>query len=457
MTRLWSTLTEKKEDLPEHRPLRLFVCGPTVYNLIHVGNARTFLVFDVFVKYLRAKGINVFYLQNITDVDDKIINRAIEEDSFWKDVARRYEKEYFRDIKALGIDSVTKFARATDYIPEIINQIKTLVEKGHVYKIEDDGWYFDLTTFPEYGKLSHRTVEQAEDATSRIDASDKKRNKGDFCVWKFSKPGEPIWKTDLGPGRPGWHIEDTAITEKFFGPQYDIHGGGLDLKFPHHEAEIAQQESASGKKPLVQVWMHAGLIKVGGSKMSKSLGNFLMARDLLARHSADVFRMAVIAHHYRSPMDWDETLAATAEKNLLDIQMFLAKLDMVRKYGKGAGKLPVADLEQRFGEAMSDDFNTPEALGTLMSFMNQINKSMWAAAPEQAKSAADAIKTILKSLGFRETGPKISLRARLLARRRERLRANKQFIQSDALRADLEKLGYISEDTPLGPLVWPDR
>lgn len=454
---IFNTLSEKKEEIPSHRPLRLFVCGPTVYNLIHIGNARTFVAFDIFARYLRSRDIKVFYLQNITDVDDKIINRAAEEGAGWKEIARRYEKAYLRDLKALGINSVTKHARATDYIPQIVKQVEALIKKGHVYKIEDDGWYFDLTTFPEYGRLAHRTIFAAEDATSRIDSSDRKRNKGDFCVWKFSKPGEPVWKTELGAGRPGWHIEDTAITEHFFGPQYDIHGGAVDLKFPHHEAEIAQQESASGKKPMVRIWMHAGFLKAGGDKMSKSLGNFLLVEQLLARHPADIFRMAVIAHHYRSPMDWDETLAKTAEKNFLDIQMFIAKLDMVRRRGAGVGHLPTAEFQKRFHAAMEDDLNTPEALAAIMSFMNESNKSLWDASKEAAKGASDALKNILETWGFKEIGPKVPIRARLLAGKRERLRANKQFIQSDALRADLEKLGYRSEDTPLGPLVWPNR
>ncbi|MEK7195620.1 MAG: class I tRNA ligase family protein, partial [Patescibacteria group bacterium] len=251
--KIFNTLSGKKEPLPKapKQGLRLFVCGPTVYDYVHIGNARTFTVFDLFVRYLRGCGVKTYYLQNITDIDDKIISRAQKEGKNWKLISRKFEAVFRKNMKDLGNIFVDRYARATDFIPQIIKQVKTLIKKGCAYKIGGDGWYFDLKKFPEYGKLAHRTIEQAEDATSRIDSSGKKRNKGDFCLWKFSKPGEPSWKTDLGDGRPGWHIEDTAITESFFGPQYEMHGGGVDLRFPHHEAEIAQQESASGKKPFV--------------------------------------------------------------------------------------------------------------------------------------------------------------------------------------------------------------
>src|SRR3989344_7713743 len=218
--RIFDTLSESQKPL-NRKKIKLFVCGPTVYGNIHIGNARTYLVFDMFARYLRSMGVDVFYLQNITDIDDKIIAQAVIEKSDAKTTAAKYQKIYLKDIKSLGISSVTRYAPATKYIPEIVKQIKTLVRKGNVYKIDGDGYYFDVTTFPEYGKLARRTLAQAEDGVSRIDESVLKRHKADFCVWKFSKPGEPKWKTDIGEGRPGWHIEDTAITEHFFGPQYD--------------------------------------------------------------------------------------------------------------------------------------------------------------------------------------------------------------------------------------------
>ncbi len=332
MIRIHDTLSGTKTAIPDVPKLRLFVCGPTVYDRPHIGNARTFVAFDLFVRWLRSRRMNVFYLQNITDIDDKIIDRAKEEGIAWNTLARRYENIFLENMNQLGVISVDRYARAADFIPEIVAQVKTLIEKGHAYRIEGDGWYFDITTFPEYGKLARRTAAQAEDATSRIDASDRKRNRGDFALWKFpdpERPDEPRWPSDdLGAGRPGWHIEDTAITGHFFGPQYEVHGGAMDLKFPHHEAEIAQQESASGLSPFVAIWMHSGFLTVDGAKMSKSLKNFVTIDDLLARHSASAFRMMVFMHHYRSPLDYTETLALNAEKNLETLAVFAAKLGM---------------------------------------------------------------------------------------------------------------------------------
>src|SRR3989344_2251556 len=282
---LYNTLTHKKGLFSpiNHDRAKMFVCGPTAYDYIHIGNARTFIVFDTLARALRVSGLEVEYLQNITDIDDKIITRASEEGVSPDELSKRFSRIFLDDAKSLNIKSVDKYPKATDHIDEVVAQVKKLIEKKNVYLIEGDGWYFDLTTFPNYGKLSGRTVEMAEDGVSRIDASDKKRNKGDFCVWKISKPGEPSWDSDLGAGRPGWHIEDTAITEHYFGPQYDLHGGAEDLIFPHHEAEIAQQESASGLTPFVRTWIHVAFLTVDGKKMSKSLGNFYTMRDVEER------------------------------------------------------------------------------------------------------------------------------------------------------------------------------
>ena len=252
--KLYNTLSRKKKcpEPEEQRKLRLFVCGPTVYDYTHIGHARTYLFFDFFTKYLRHRGYEVNYLQNITDIDDKIIARAADRKIRPDELAQQFTDFYFEDMKTISVDAVTIYAPATAFISQIVAQVERLVDKGFAYKIENDGWYFDISKDEDYGKLSGRTASQAEDGVSRIDDSDAKRNRGDFCLWKFSKPNEPKWNTRIGTGRPGWHIEDTAISEYYFGPQYDIHGGADDLKFPHHEAEIAQQESASGLKPFVR-------------------------------------------------------------------------------------------------------------------------------------------------------------------------------------------------------------
>ncbi len=451
--KLFNTLSGEKEELgiPAGRTLKLFVCGPTVYDHPHIGNARTFMVFDIFARYLRSKGVKLTYLENITDIDDKIIDRANEQNTDWEEIARRYEKIFLTDMKALGITSVDMYARATNYIPEIVSQVKALVKKGSAYLIEDDGYYFDLTSFPDYGKLSRRTVNQAEDAVTRIDTSDKKRNRGDFALWKLSKENEPGWKTELGFGRPGWHIEDTAITEHFFGPQYDIHGGALDLKFPHHEAEIAQQESTSGKIPFVKLWMHSGFLTVAGEKMSKSSRNFLTVEDFLSKYPPEIFRMIVVMHNYHSPLDYNEGLIHAAKKNLSDIGAFAAKLKMAE--GEKSENL-AEGFAKKFSEAMEDDLNTPKALASIFETMTATQPIFWSLSPKSARALIKALKTALESLGLQLPKPSIALRAKLLARRREKYRTSQQFIQSDALRDKLSALGYTIEDTPRGPFLW---
>lgn len=444
--RIYDTLSGEKKELVQpkilglfKRPIRMFVCGPTVYDHPHIGNARTFVFFDLFVRYLRSRGFVITYLQNITDVDDKIIQRAADEHTDWQTVAKRYETAFMDYNKRLGITSVDAFARSTEYIPEVITQVQTLISKGHVYKIDGDGWYFDLTTYAGYGQLAKRTVQQAEDGVTRIDASNKKRNAGDFCVWKLtpvvgrqsSVVSEPSWPSkELGDGRPGWHIEDTAITEKFFGPQYHIHGGALDLKFPHHEAERAQQESASGKQPFVQIWMHAGFLTINGQKMSKSLGNFMTVDDVLTKMTADEFRMMLVMHHYRQPLDFTEQTIAMAKDSL---HYFRVRTQALRK--KGSQKS--AAIEKEFAEAMDDDFNTPRAIAAL-----------------RRSDDSAFIESALAAVGITAYAP-LPARVEELVQKRELSRASKQFAQSDALRKEIEQLGYVVEDTPQGPLVLP--
>jgi len=312
MIKLYNTLSRKKEAVrpKSGKKLNLFVCGITPYDQTHIGHARTYIVFDAFVRFLRLKGYKAFYLQNITDIEDKIIKRAKIAKVRPLQLARKFEKEYLNDMKALGILSVSKYARATAHIPEIISQVQRLLEKGYAYEVKGDGMYYNIAKFKEYGKLSGRTIGQAEDAVSRIDESVQKRNKGDFALWKFEVKAEhdPAWLSPWGPGRPGWHIEDTAITEKYFGSQYDLHGGARDLIFPHHEAEIAQMEAISGKKPMAKHWMHSGFLTVKGEKMSKSLGNFITVQEFLKKHSLRALRLLVLKTHYRSPIDYSESI-----------------------------------------------------------------------------------------------------------------------------------------------------
>ncbi|MDP1689277.1 MAG: cysteine--tRNA ligase [bacterium] len=467
MLSIYNTLSNKKEtfERPKKGQIKLFVCGPTVYDKTHIGHARTYIFFDVVKRYLSHLSYKVIYLQNITDVHDKITERANQERVKPLVIARRYEKYYFAAMKKLNVASVTKYARATNYIPEIIKQITILLSKGNAYIIQNDGIYFDLKSFPEYGKLSRRTTEQAEDAISRIDESVSKRNKGDFCLWKFysGEISEPFWETKLGKGRPGWHIEDTAITEKNFGPQYDIHGGGVDLKFPHHEAEIAQQESASGKKPFVQIWMHTGALLVDGKKMSKSLGNFITVEDFLKTYSPQVLKLLVLKNHYRSPIDYSDRIAKEALIEWDNILQFLAKLNFVKKINK-VSKTLSSDIETlltkfyaEFNGAMQDDFNTSKAISSFHLIINEFQKRIYSLNIKEIKFIEQRVVNNLNLLGLEVKLPKIPAKIAILGKKRELMRSNKQFIQSDDLRKEMDTLGYTIEDTPLGSFLWPQK
>lgn len=441
---------------PEGRPLNVFVCGPTVYGDAHIGHARTYVVFDSFVKFLRAVGFEVFYLQNITDIDDKIIAKARQLGVDWKSISEKYTKENFEDFERLSITAVDEYAKATNFIPEIVEQVKVLLTKGVAYEIMGDGIYFDVSTFPDYGKLSRRTIAQAEDSMSRIDESVGKKNKADFTLWKFSKLGEPAWDSEIGAGRPGWHIEDTAISEKFFGPQYDLHGGGIDLKFPHHEAEIAQQESASGRKPFVKIWMHTGSLTVNGEKMSKSLNNFVTIKKFLSLSSSNVLRLLILSSHYRSPIDYTEGLLSDIVSKWLTVLGFLARIEMLKN--NGAKNVPrIASLErvrEQFFTELSKDFNTPKAIAVIFSFIREVNVKIWEVGSDEAGDLKALLNECLGILGlkalFEEAGHEVTE----LIKAREEFRENKQFAQADGLRKKINDLGFELEDTPLGPLVW---
>ncbi len=472
MLKIYNTLSRKKKIfLPrsiskrllrgkprKEKKLNLFVCGPTTYDLSHIGHARTYLVFDLITKYLKQKGYRVFYLQNITDIDDKIINRAKEEKVFWKDLSRRFEREYLKDMRALNINSVTKYARATSHIKEIISQVERLLKKGYAYQIKD-GIYYDIKKFKDYGKLSKRTSLMAEDAVSRIDESKEKRNKGDFCLWKFSKPGESAWDSAWGPGRPGWHIEDTAITEKYFGPQYDIHGGARDLIFPHHEAEIAQMEAISGKKPLVKYWLHTGFLTVQGQKMAKSLGNFITIKDFLKKHSARILRLFVFKTHYRSPIDYSEKEIEQVKNQLERIDEFIKKIRNPKSEIRNKSKIQISKFEKEFEKAMEDDFNTPKAIAVTFDLVNKGNSLI-----AQNKLDKIATKDILKFLkkidkvfnfiflGER-TAPKIPSFIKKMVSEREKARKKGDFKLADEIRRKIKQMGYWIEDTGKGPKI----
>jgi len=457
--KLHNTLTRKKEAFKpiKGNKVNLFVCGITPYDYAHIGHAKTYVQFDVIVKYLRYSGYDVFYLQNVTDIDDKIIQRAKQKKLKPLDLARAFEKEYHKDMKDLGVDSVNKFSRATECIKEIIKQINILVEKGFAYKIEGDGIYFNLSKFPEYGKLSGRKSAEAEDAVTRIDESIKKLNKGDFCLWKKSKKDEPSWKDPwFNGGRPGWHIEDTAITESAFGPRYDIHGGARDLMFPHHEAEIAQMESASGKKPLVRYWLHTGFLNVKGQKMAKSLGNFIIIRDALKKYDAKVLRLFYISSHYRSSVDFSEELLEQAKSSLERLNDFARKLKNSKekdaRTSSGINSVDdeklIENTKKEFLRHMDDDFDTPKALAVIFDFVREVNKKGGGKKSYELMLEFDKIFNILDT-----EEEKIPTEIKNLVAQREKAREEKDFEKADKTREDLKKKGYLLEDTKEGVRV----
>ena len=441
--KIYNTLTRKKELFKPIRGknINLFVCGPTVYDYSHIGHAKTYVQFDLIVRYLRYRKYKVFYLQNITDLDDKIINRARELKKDPLKLAREFEELYYDDIKKLDINSVNKYARATDYIKQIVKQVKTLLKKSYAYKIED-GIYFDLSKFEEYGKLSGRTALEAEDSISRIDDNINKKNKGDFCLWKFSKKDEPSWNTEIGGGRPGWHIEDTAITESFFGPQYDIHGGARDLIFPHHEAEIAQMESISGKKPLVKYWLHTGFLNLEREKMSKSLGNIITIKDILRKYNPEVIRFFFLSNHYRMPIDFSKEILEQYKNSLQRINDLIIRLKNSKD--KDDTKL-INKTKKAFIKAMDDDFDTPKSFAIIFDFIRRVNKKGGSKRTLQFLKEIDSIFNILN---FEEEKlPKELMR---LIEKRERARKNKEYKTADKIRNELKNKGIILEDTEKG-------
>ena len=450
---LWNTLTRRKEKVEPIDPpaLRLFVCGPTVYDASHLGHAKTYTQFDLAARYLRFRGFDVEYVQNITDIDDKIINRAREMGIEPAQLARDVEARFLEDMQALGNTSVDRYARATEFIDQIVSQIQRLIEKGHAYELPD-GWYFDIDTFPEYGKLARRKALSPEDAVSRVDENPLKKHPGDFALWKRRKPGEPYWDTPLGEGRPGWHIEDTAITEALFGAQYDMHGGAIDLIFPHHEAEIAQMEAISGRAPLVRYWMHTGFLNLREEKMSKSLGNFFTIRDVLKTVDARVLRYFLLSHHYRSPIDYDPDMLEPAAAALKRLENFVLRLP-AGDGGADDDSAEVRDAREAMIAALDDDFDTPAALGALFAFIREQNRrDQPAAGARRLMEDFDRIFGVLPpgDTAVAPGGAESDDAIQAEVDRRQALRAERKFAEADEIRDRLLAMGVVVEDTADG-------
>ena len=495
MIRIYNTKERAKADFEaiQRGHVGMYVCGPTVYNRIHIGNARTFISFDVIRRYLLWRGFDVTFVQNVTDVDDKIINRANEEGRSAAEVAAEYTEAFIADMRAVGVMDPDVRPKATEEIPAMIELISELVEGGHAYEVEGDV-YFSVRSYPGYGQLSGRNVDEMESGHRELRSDgqgleDRKRDPLDFAVWKAAKPGEPAWESPWGPGRPGWHIECSAMSRKYLGLPFDIHGGGADLVFPHHENERAQSEAACGCT-FANYWMHGGMLQINAEKMSKSLGNFMLLHDVLEATRPEALRMLMLQTHYRSPLDFSEERLAEADAALVRIENAVRGLDWAIEHAQDVpSPLDTRALIDRTREtrtafivAMDDDFNTCAALGAVFTFVGEVNaqvadKTVSLTDVAALKQARQAIVDLMGALGISVEAPAASGPAfppevvalakewagyagespaeaadALLAARAE-ARANKQWDVADGIRDGLAALGLAIEDTPQGPRV----
>jgi cysteinyl-tRNA synthetase len=478
--RIFNTQTRKKEDFTPvcEGKVGIYVCGITAYDVCHVGHARSAVVFDVITRYLRYSGYEVTYVKNFTDVDDKIIEKARREQQGITEIAEKYIRAHDEEMDALGVARPTVTPRATEHIDGMIRLVKTLIEKGLAYAVDGD-IYYAVEKFPGYGKLSGRALDDMM-AGARVDVNIKKRNPLDFALWKASKEGEPWWDSPWGHGRPGWHLECSVMSQRYLGDTFDIHGGGEDLIFPHHENEIAQSEGATGK-PLARFWVHNGFVRVNSEKMSKSLGNFFAIRDILGQYDAEVLRLFLLTSHYRSPVDFSDTALAEARQGM---DRFYSTLKTLREQPAGGEDIEATDersrkdreitgqihtLRERFREAMDDDFNTAQAIGFLFDTIRLLNASLSGkgaeASPVVLEQAGSALKEIGAVLGLFGEEPDVYLRhdrereaakrglaiaeiETLIAERRA-ARETKAWQRADEIRKGLAAQGVILKDTPI--------
>jgi len=443
----------------------IYVCGPTVYDSSHIGHARTYIAFDIIVRYLTYRGYEVKYIVNITDIDDKIIKRAQEYNVDPMDLARKFEKSFLEDMESLNLEKALVYPRVSDHIPEVIKMVRVLMEKGYAYQVNGDV-YFDVTRSSSLGKLSHQSLNEAL-AGARVEVDERKKNPADFALWKSSKKGEPSWESPFGKGRPGWHIECSAMSMKYLGEQFDIHGGARDLIFPHHENEIAQSEACSGKTPVVRYWLHTGFLTTGGEKMSKSLGNFITVRDLLKKYDVNTFRLFVASTHYRSPIDYSEKALEQASNSLKRIFDTLDNLRQgilsAEKGGEGEEeKRIMADVQavkKRFLEAMDNDFNTVEAFAEFFRLVRLGNRaSSERVRVSVLKSVYDSIIEMGSIFGLElERKFELAEEERNLIEERDVARKNRDWKRADEIREKLREKGITLKDYPTGTMWTIER
>jgi len=465
---IYNTLTRKKEIFEplESGKVKMYVCGPTVYDYCHIGHARSVVTFDVVARYFRDSGFELIYVRNFTDVDDKIIARANERGVDSRELSEEFIRAFYKDMDALNVERADFEPKVTEFIEPIKEFVTMLIEKGKAYRIDGDV-YYSVESFGEYGKLSGRKLEDME-AGARVDVDERKRNPFDFALWKSAKPGEPFWESPWGKGRPGWHIECSAMSSKLLGQTFDIHGGGKDLIFPHHENEIAQSEGASGK-PFARYWMHNGFVNINQEKMSKSLGNFLMIKDVLKSYHPEAIRLFLLSSHYRSPIDFTEKAMDEADSGLDKIYALLERVEKLT--GKAQGRESESDGEswKRFAEAMNDDFNTAKGIGVLFEIVRNTNRILdentISLSPEMRKSVlsehADILKigSILgilnespqayfekkKMKGLADSSVDAALIDKMIQERKE-ARKTKNWAKADQIRKQLDEMNIVLED-----------
>lgn len=455
---IYNTMTRKKElFVPQQEgKVSMYACGPTVYNFFHIGNARPFIVFDTLRRYLEYRGYQVTFVQNFTDIDDKMIRRANEEGITVKELGDRFIKEYYTDADALGVKRASVNPRATEHIQDIIDLVQTLIDKGHAYPTPNGDVYFSVRSWPGYGKLSGQNIDDLE-MGARVDPTEQKQDPMDFALWKGQKPGEPAWPSPWGMGRPGWHIECSAMSMAILGQSFDIHGGGQDLIFPHHENEIAQSEAATGK-PFAHYWMHNGFINVDNQKMSKSLGNFFTVRDIAKEYALEVVRLFMLSVQYRNPVNFSRDLIQQAAAALQRLRTALDRLKEAPIAPEAAEDTQafldtLEDYRVRFNEAMDDDLNTADALGVLFDLARAANTFVSVPRTKQAVEAVTKVYTeLLDVLGLmpRKTGDEFPAEVLALLDERQAARKAKNYARADEIREQLKSLGYAIEDSRQG-------
>ena len=454
--KVYNTLSGQKEEfLPQGDEVKVYVCGINPYADCHIGHAMSYIVFDVVRRYLQFRGYKVKYVQNITDIEDNIIATSNRLGIPVRELTEKYTQRYFEDMDALNVNRADIYPKATEEIPKIIEVVQGLVDKGYAYPA-GGSVYFRVRNVSDYGKLSHRSLESMMSAENAL-GSDDKESPMDFVLWKAAKPGEPSWESPWGPGRPGWHIECSAMSLKYLGNTLDIHGGGQDLVFPHHENEIAQSESFTGIKPFVKYWLHNGLVQLGEEKMSKSLGNLITIREALEKYSPDAIRIFVLSSHYRSPLTYSEEALEAAERGVERLRQTVVRGELGEK--EPTGEMISETYRKRFSDAMDDDFNTAQALAGLFDLAHDINR-----ASEAGYSVALAQQVLLELANILGLTLKLAERLpldakpfiELLISTRSQLREARQWQQADMVRDKLAELGIALEDTPKGT-VWKHK